>query len=215
MMKDHKKTLIITSIVTVLPVLIGLVLWRRLPDSMATHFGLNNEANGFSSKPFAVFGLPLLLLLIQWAAAFITATDPKKQNISPQIFTMVLWIVPICSLICGAAIYPYNLGYRPDITFFMEMFIGILFLVLGTYLPKLKQNYTVGIKIPWTLASEENWNRTHRMAGYLWVIGGILTIITGLTRIISAKWMIAVFLGMTVVPCIYSFWLWKSDDRHH
>ena len=62
MLKDNKKTLIITSILTILPILIGVFFWNRLPDVMATHFGANNEANGFTSKAFAVFGLPLILL---------------------------------------------------------------------------------------------------------------------------------------------------------
>ena len=67
MLKENKRTLIITSIVTILPILIGVFLWNRLPDVMATHFGINNEANGFSSKVFAVFGLPLLLLALECA----------------------------------------------------------------------------------------------------------------------------------------------------
>ncbi len=62
MLKTNKKALIITSIVTILPVLIGIIYWNRLPDVMATHFGMNNEANGFSSKAFAVFGVPAVLL---------------------------------------------------------------------------------------------------------------------------------------------------------
>ncbi len=212
MLKANKKTLIITSIITILPILIGLVLWSRLPDTMATHFDASNEANGFSSKLFAVFGLPVFLLLIHLAVAFITAADPKRQNISPKVFNLILWIVPACSLVCAAAIYSYNLGYRADITFFMELLVGVLFVVIGYYLPTLKQNYTVGIKLPWTLASEENWNRTHRMAGYLWMIGGVLIIIIGLTRIISAKWMIVIFLGMAVAPCVYSYWLWATGQ---
>ena len=70
MLKANRKTLIIASIVTILPVLIGIICWNRLPDVMATHFGMNNEANGFSSKAFAVFGLPLVLLAVLWVGAF-------------------------------------------------------------------------------------------------------------------------------------------------
>ena len=95
MMKANKKTLIITSIVTMLPVLIGIICWNRLPDVMATHFGFNNEANGFSSKAFAVFGLPLILLAVLWVGAFVTAHDPKRQNISPKMFSLMLWIAPV------------------------------------------------------------------------------------------------------------------------
>ena len=65
MLKANKKTLIIASIITVLPILIGIMLWNRLPDPMATHFGMDNEADGFSSKAFAVFGIPLCLLALE------------------------------------------------------------------------------------------------------------------------------------------------------
>ena len=207
MLKDNKKTLIITSILTILPILIGVFFWNRLPDVMATHFGANNEANGFTSKAFAVFGLPLILLAAEWFGALATSHDPKKQNISPKMFAFVLWIVPVVSLIGAATIYPYNLGYQIDITFIAELLLGVIFIVVGNYLPKARQNYTIGIKIPWTLANEENWNRTHRLAGYLWVIGGILMIIAALTGIANAKWMLAIFFILALVPFVYSYWL--------
>ena len=207
MLKANRKTLIITSIVTILPVLIGIICWNRLPDVMATHFGMNNEANGFSSKAFAVFGLPLVLLAVLWVGAFVTAHDPKRQNISPKMFSLMLWIAPAISLVAAATVYPVNLGYELDITFISELLLSLMFIIIGNYLPKARQNYTIGIKIPWTLANEENWNRTHRLAGYLWMICGILMIIISLTRFVTAKWLVTIFLIMVLVPCIYSFWL--------
>ena len=207
MLKANRKTLIITSIVTILPVLIGIICWNRLPDVMATHFGMNNEANGFSNKVFAVFGLPLVLLAVLWVGAFVTAHDPKRQNISPKMFSLMLWIAPAISLVAAATVYPVNLGYELDIAFFGELLLGLMFIIIGNYLPKARQNYTIGIKIPWTLANEENWNRTHRLAGYLWMIGGILMIIACLSRLVPAEWLIGLFLIMALVPCIYSYWL--------
>ena len=207
MLKANRKTLIITSIVTILPMLIGVICWNRLPDVMATHFGLNNEANGFSSKAFAVFGLPAFLLALLWVGAFVTSRDPKKQNISPKVFSLTLWIVPVLSLFVAAIMYPINLGYKLDVIFFAELLLGLLFIIIGNYLPKARQNYTIGIKIPWTLANEENWNRTHRLAGYLWMIFGILMILIGVTRFVPAAWLIGIILMTVLVPCVYSFWL--------
>ena len=199
--------MIITSIVTILPMLIGIIYWNRLPDVMATHFGMNNEANGFSSKAFAVFGLPVLLLAALWTGAVVTFHDPKKQNISPKMISLVLWTVPAISLVVAATMYPANLGYEPDITLISELLLGLMFVVIGNYLPKARQNYTVGIRIPWTLANEENWNRTHRLAGYLWMICGILMVLISLTRLVPAGWLSGIFLIMVLVPGIYSFWL--------
>ena len=207
MLKENRKTLIIASILTILPVLIGIIYWNRLPDVMATHFGMNNEANGFSSKVFAVFGLPAFLLAVLWIGAFVTSHDPKRQNISSKMFSLGLWIAPVISLVAAAIIYPINLGYELDITLFAELLLGLMFIIIGNYLPKTRQNYTIGIKIPWTLANEENWNRTHRLAGYLWMICGILMILICLIRFVSAQWLVGIFLIMVLVPCIYSFWL--------
>ena len=207
MLKANRKTLIITSIVTILPMLIGVICWNRLPDVMATHFGLNNEANGFSSKALAVFGLPAFLLAILWVGAFVTSRDPKKQNISPKVFSLTLWIVPVLSLFVAATMYPINLGYELDITFFSGLLLGLMFIISGNYLPKARQNYTIGIKIPWTLANEENWNRTHRLAGYLWMVCGILLVLISVMRLGQAQWLVGIILIMVLVPCIYSYWL--------
>ncbi len=207
MLKANRKTLIITSIVTVLPVLIGILCWNRLPDEMATHFGLNNEADGFSSKVFAVFGCPAVLLGVLWLGAFVTSHDPKRQNISPKLFTLVLWIAPLVSLFAAAVMSPVNLGYELDIPLFAELLSGLMFIVVGHYMLKARQNYTIGIKIPWTLANEENWNRTHRLAGYLWMLCGILTIIMSLVRLFPAQWLAGIIPAMVLVPCVYSYWL--------
>ncbi len=207
MLKANRKTLIITSIVTILPVLIGILCWNRLPDVMATHFGMDNEANGFSSKAFAVFGIPVILLALLWVSAFVTAHDPKRKNISPKMFSLVLWIIPVCSFVIAATIYPVNLGYELDIPFWGELFLGLIFILIGNYLPKARQNYTIGIKIPWTLANEENWDRTHRFAGYLWMICGILMVLICLTHFVPANWLSGIFLIMVLAPCIYSFLL--------
>ena len=207
MLKENKKTLIIASIVTILPILIGVYFWSRLPDVMATHFGTDNEANGFSSKPVAVFGIPLLCLAVLWIGAVVTAHDPRKQNISPKMFTMGLWIAPIVSLLGAATIYPVNLGYAVDITYVAGLFIGVLLVVIGNYAPKARQNYTIGIKLPWTLANEENWNRTHRFAGYLWVACGFLIIVLTLFRALQPGVMLAFIALIVLLPFGYSFWL--------
>ena len=207
MLKANRKTLIITSIVTILPMLIGILCWNRLPDVMATHFGINNEANGFSSKAIAVFGIPVFLLAVLWLGAFVTSHDPKRQNISQKMFSLVLWIAPAISLAAAATMYPINLGYELDITFFSGLLLGLMFIIIGNYLPKARQNYTIGIKIPWTLANEENWNRTHRLAGYLWMVCGILMVLISVMRLGQAQWLVGIILIMVLVPCIYSYWL--------
>lgn len=207
MLKTNKKTLALTSVIILLPILIGIIFWSKLPDTMATHFGFDNEANGFSSRTFAVFGLPLILLALQWFLVTVTLNDPKKQNISPKILRLCLWITPVVSIICAASIYPYNLGMNMDMTFFASLFLGGLLIIIGNFLPKARQNYVIGFRLPWTLANEENWNRTHRLAGYACVTAGILTIVLALCGIIRDIRLIVPVIAAAGVPCVYSFWL--------
>jgi uncharacterized membrane protein len=210
MLKDNKKTLIITSIVTLLPALIGIFLWNRLPDVMATHFGLDNEADGFSSKIFAVFGLPLFCLALLWMCAWATSRDPRKKNISPKIMTLVLWLIPAVSIVAAVFTYSYNLGMGQKMDLIMGLLCGFLFIVIGNYLPKTRQNYTIGIRIPWTLENEDNWNRTHRFAGFLWVAGGIFMVIMAFTGLAGNGLLIGFILVISLIPCIYSYLLCKK-----
>ena len=86
-----------------------------------------------------------------------------------------------------------------------------MYIVVGNYLPKCRQNYTVGIKVPWTLNSEENWDRTHRFSGKLWIIGGlVLVIATVVPMMRTATVLTVVTLGITIVPCLYSFLLYRK-----
>ena len=164
-LKKYKKTMILTSIVMLIPILVGVLLWDRLPEQVATHFDFEGNPNGWTSRGFTVFGIPLFLLVCQWIAAAATLSDPKHKNLSEKVFRMILWIVPMASLLLAIVCYGYELGYETSDRTIAFATMGVLFIVIGNYLPKCRQNYTIGIKIPWTLHDEENWNHTHRMAG--------------------------------------------------
>lgn len=207
-MKKYRKTLIFTSILILLPILIGVLLWDRLPETIATHFDINNEPDGWSSKPFVVFGMPLLLLALHWIGVAATLADPKKRNISDKIFKLVLWIVPAVAIFVLVMTYGYALNISMNIGQIVNILLGILFVVLGNYMPKCRQNYTVGIKIPWTLHSEENWNRTHRLAGWMFVIGGLLLMITSF--VFSEIAVFVIIAVSALVPILYSFILYKK-----
>lgn len=209
-LKKYKKTMILTSIVTLLPILIGVLLWKRLPEQIATHFDFEGTPNGWMSRGFTVFGIPLFLLACQWMAAVLTSQDPKRKNMSEKMFKVILWIVPACSLILAVVCYGYALGYETSHGSFGMAFLGIVFLIVGNYLPKCKQNYTMGIKLPWTLYDEENWNHTHRMAGFLWMASGCLMI---LNIFLEWDWLIfAVIAAAVLVPTIYSFLYYKKHS---
>jgi len=208
MIKKNLKTLIITSIVILLPILAGLLLWNQLPDPMPTHWNAAGEIDGWSSKPFAIFGLPAILLAAQWLCVLGTAADPKKNNHPEKILHLVLWIIPVLSVVLHMFVYLIALGYGVRMEVVMPIFMGLLFVIIGNYLPKCKQNYTIGIKIPWTLNNEENWNKTHRFAGWLWTFCGILIMLTGF---FGGFWIFfIVVLLMVLAPFAYSYMLHRK-----
>lgn len=209
MKKINKKTLILTSVVTLIPIVIGLLLWSQLPDTIPTHFGMDGTPNGWSSKGFTVFGLPLFLLGVHLLCVAATTQDPKYDNMSDKLFALVLWICPVTSLLVVAACYSAALGYEMNMSKYVMFGMGVLFMVIGNYLPKCKQNYTMGIKIPWTLDDEENWNKTHRLAGFLWVAGGILI---SINAFLGWQWLFFVIVAvMAFMPIIYSFLYYRKN----
>lgn len=206
-MKKYKKTMIFTSILTLLPMLVGVLLWNRLPAEIATNFGMNNQANGWSSKAFVVFGMPLLMLALQWICVIATLNDPKKKNINRKIMGAVMWLVPVISILTQSLIYLNALGIRINTGRYVCLLVGVLFVVLGNYLPKCRQNYTVGIRCAWTLSSEENWNRTHRMAGWTYLIAGVLFLVNGIFVWI---WPMVAAVVLACMPMMYSYLLYKK-----
>lgn len=208
MIRKNLKVLIVTSVIILLPVLAGLILWDRLPQQMPTHWGATGEVDGWSSKAFAVFGLPGILLLAQWLCAVGTSFDPKRANHPPKILYMVLWIIPVISLLIFTLMYATALGKSVRVEVIMPTFIGLLLAVVGNYLPKCKQNYTIGIKISWTLHSEQNWNKTHRFAGWLWMVGGLVIALTGF---LGSIWIcLGIVFVMVLAPFIYSYTLYRK-----
>ena len=208
MIKKNWKTLLITSVVILLPILVGLVLWNQLPDQIPSHWDASGEIDGWSSKPFAVFGMPLILLALQWLCVLGTNSDPKKENHPAKILHLVLWVIPVLSALLHVLVYCAALGKDVRMEVVMPVFIGLLLTVVGNYLPKCKQNYTIGIKIPWTLNSEENWNRTHRFAGRLWTVCGLAIMLTGF---FGGFWVfLPIVLLMVLVPLFYSYSLHRK-----
>ena len=208
MIKKNLKTLIITSIIILLPIAAGLIMWNQLPEQIPSHWNASGEIDGWSSKPFAVFGMPLILLALQWLCALGTSADPKKENHPSKVVHLVLWIIPVISILLHVLTYAVALGQTVRMEVVMPVYIGLVLAIIGNYLPKCKQNYTIGIKIPWTLNNEENWNRTHRFAGRLWVVCGLAMMLTGF---VGGFWIfLGVSLLMVLAPFVYSYLLHRK-----
>ena len=214
MLKKYRKTLIVTTIVMLLPILVGLILWNKLPDQIPTHFNTAGDADGWSSKAFGVFGLPLILVAFQWLCGLGSLKmDPKAENLEGKVFSLVLWIIPVLSVVLHALVYCTALGMEMNVQIFMPVLVGVMMVIIGNWLPKCKQTYTLGIKLPWTLADEDNWNRTHRFAGPIWVVCGMIIMVCAIFGGAFLWVMLAAFLVMIAAPTVYSYLLFRSKQK--
>lgn len=211
MIKRNKGTLILTSIIMLIPMLIGLLLWDRLPEQIPSHWNIHGEVDSWSSKAFAVFFFPGLLLAIHWVCVIASCADPKSKDYHPKMIGLVLWICPVLSLVLNSMVYAAALGYTINVEIIMPLLVGLMFIIVGNLLPKCRQSYTLGIKLPWTLANEENWNKTHRFGGKLWVIGGVIIMATAF---VGSFWLlIATMVVMVAAPTIYSYLLYRKQQK--
>lgn len=213
MIRRNKKKLILTSLVTLLPIAMGLLLRNRLPEKIATHLGFDGQPDSYSSRPFAIFVLPLVALAAHWLCVFCTAKDPKNQDRNYKPLGMVLWIMPIVSNLSSAMMFSLALGIDFSVIRMMSLLLGLLFLVLGNYLPKCRQNYTIGIKVYWTYTSEENWNATHRFGGRVWMLGGVVILLSAFLPLeVGIPVLIAATFILAILPSIYS-WLYYRKQK--
>ena len=203
---NNKKYWRITFLVTLLPILAGLLLWNQLPDRIPTHFGVDGAADGWSGKAFAVFGIPLMMLFFQAVIRWATMLDKNNRGHNRKVMDLVGLIFPGMSIVTAAVMYTLALDRELNLSMLLFPMLGLLFIAMGNWMPKIKQNATLGIKIRWTLYNEENWNKTHRFAGWCWCLGGIGFIGMGFLPEQTLPWtlpLMAVILGG--LPILYSW----------
>ena len=214
LIKKYLSTMIAASVVILIPMVVGLLLWNRLPEQITIHWGLNNTPDGWAGKEIVVFGMPALLLVVQWVGVLLTSLDPKVKNADGKPMKLVLWLIPAISLVICGVIYGYALGLDLNMDNVALLLVGLLFVIIGNYLPKCKQSYTLGIKLPWTLNSEANWNATHRLGGKVWMLGGLLlTQCVFLPKNLLGVAILLILPALVLVPVVYSFVYYNRHEK--
>lgn len=210
----NKFKIIITSIIVLLPILVGVAYWDELPEQIATHWGPSGEPDGWSSKAVAVFAVPLFLTAIHLICIMATRSDKKNRSQNAKMMELTYWLTPVVSLIVNGMTYANALGREVDVIRLLPIVIGLLFLFIGNYMPKCTPNRTIGFRIKWTLEDEENWIATHRFGGKVLVIGAIVLLATVLAPAEILAWlMIGIVLAMAAVPLIYSYCFSRKKSK--
>ncbi len=205
------KQISLSILLCLLPILLGLILWNQLPEQIPIQFNSAQQVNTYAPKALAIFGLPVFFAAVDAFALFGIKTDPKANRHTKLFRVIGLWICPfLCNLVLPILFF-ISMGANIPIVLILSILLGLFIVILGNFLPKCPQNYTIGIKLPWTLHDEENWNYTHRLAGFVWVIGGILMIINAFFQ-----WLLITILLLVLLfalPILFSYLHYRRTQK--
>lgn len=211
MKKILKKSNIAPTLVALIPFALSLFFYARLPQRVAIHFDFNGMPDGFAPRAVAAFVFPVALFMGHLYMLFRLESEPKNDSLAPVIKTLMPWGLPLLSVVLQVGIISFAIAEKMNFLFWASLLCGMMMIVIGNYLPKCRHNYTFGIKLPWTLASEDNWNHTHRVAGYLYVICGIALMINSFA---GTAWLLPVAIVlMLAVPFIVSYSYYKRHEN--
>ena len=213
-LKENKWKILLSTLATLIPMLVGVILWNKLPDPMPIHWNAMGEVDGWASKAVAVFGMPAILAALNLVCHIATGSDKKNKNQSKKVVSIIFWLVPIIANVTCTMVYLTAMNIEVNALNIVAALLGIVFAIIGNYMPKCKLNYTIGIKIVWTLESEANWLATHRVAGRVWLGGGIIIALSALLPTNVIVWVVLpVLVLVAAIPLIYSYVFFRRHEK--
>lgn len=198
----------------ILPFVISALFYSHLPEQVVIRWNFQNQPDGYGSRNFAAWGIPAFFLVVDVILRISFASDPKKGNIDrfPLMKNLACWFVVLLGCIVQLFILTSAVGITLPASMIFGSIIGLLLIVVGNYLPKCLPSHTIGIRLPWTLASVQNWKSTHHFAGYLWMLGGVVVILGAIFQ--WHGWELPVLLGIALLPACYSLLYYLLRERH-
>ena len=196
----------------ILPILYLVFNWSNLPAQMPVHFDIQGTPNGYGSKLVFIY-LPLGIYFLMLALPFI---DPRKRNyeiFSNTYFKLRIILGLFFGIINSAIIYN-TLHHIEKMGLVVPISVFLLFTLIGNYMGTVRQNYFVGIKVPWTLNNEEVWTKTHKMAGRLWFWSGMIGVVLLFIVKDPIFVMIPIILIIIVVPVVYSYIIYQKITKN-
>ncbi len=195
----------------------GAVLYSHMPDRVPSHWNFRGEVDGYASRFWGTFGIPLINAGIFVMLLLLPLIDPRKENYRKfagayKVFKTV-FIVYMTGVYLVVILSVF--GYPVPVDRVMMAGIALLFIVLGNYMGQIRHNYFVGIRTPWTLASEQVWQKTHRLGGRFWVVAGLTGLLASLIGGSAGGIVLGVSLGIaTVIPIVYSYLEFRREKNN-
>lgn len=197
--------------------LLSVVVYSRLPSSLAIHWDLDGNPNGWMPRPIGAFFGPVFLLVLWQLLRLAPRIDPRQENYARfgGAYDTIVAGVLLLVLATHVITILFALGIHVPIGRLVPALVGVLFVVMGNVMPRLRSNWWFGVRTPWTLSNERVWARTHRLAGYCMAGAGILMVLAALALPVSLG--LPVVLGAAVAaalaPIVYSYLTWRREQQ--
>lgn len=198
-------------LITVIAMLIAAYTYFHAKDEIVIHWDFNGNADGYAPK-LILLAAPLLIPLIDWLMVLIMKTEPRKNNIQKSkagyatVRFVTAAILFTCTVFtCVEALYPKTL----KIEIIAPFLVGVMIIIIGNVLPKIRSNYSVGIRNRWTLENEIIWRKTQRLSGRLWFGGGFAICMFSLSQNINRLVLLLIIFIIILFPNLYAYYLYQ------
>ena len=214
--KPTIKTEIISIIFLIIAIASSFYFFVNFPERVPIHWNIAGEPDGWGSPMTAAFLFPVIIFGMYLMFLAIPYLDPKKKRY--EQFAKIYHIFKTAFIVLMTLMYfvtSFNaLGANISINFWIPLLVGVLFIIIGNYMAKIKPNWFMGIRTPWTLSSEEVWNKTHRLGGKLFIISGIIMILLYFfPESIKIPLLLGNILALVIVTIGYSYYLFVKESK--
>lgn len=204
-----------TWIVTLVILIVAIVGILIMPDIIPTHFGPSGEPDAWGTK-YSVLMYPIAVVVVTILAVPLMKLDPKLENYErfEKYYYNFFFGFALFFLVIEIANIAIALGMTVNVGSVISFTMGIFMAFIGNMMPKIKQNFSFGIKVPWTLADEEVWFKTHRLGGKMFVLGGVLMMVGAFIPGSQKVWLLlAAILVMVLVTFAYSVIIYLKKHK--
>ena len=193
---------------------LAAITWSRAPDRIPVHWNLHQQVDRYGGRFEGLLGVPLVALGLYALMLLVPRIDPGRANYPGfwgAFTTLRLALVVFMAAIYGV-MHLWMCGIEVRMNTVMPLLMGALFVVVGNLLGKLRPNWFVGIRTPWTLSSKDAWVRAHRAGGWVFIAGGLAFMVAGVVHTPWVLWTaIAAFAGGLLAVVAYSYFVWRAD----
>ena len=209
----NKKTLFSLVAVILTTWVVAFIYEPKLPEQIPTHWNIHGEVDGYTSKPWGVYMLPLISTATSLLLLLLPMISPKgfKLDTARKVYDIIVLVMAIFMFGIMVLMFEAGMNGEIDMNQWILVAMGVLFVVIGNYLTKVPKNFFMGIRTPWTLASDEVWYKTHRLASWTFVLAGLLVILSAILSA-SVNWAIGLLLAAAFIPVIYSLVIYKKIE---